>query len=130
MNNTLTKSRTPYVDIAKGLAILSVVLLHVDYVYPKLSFVNINGMLGWFWHVPVFFLIGGFFLKDERLANPVLFIKGKMKSLYLLALSGRRIIGFDLCEVAPGENGEWDANAGVRMLFKLLVYSAFSIREK
>lgn len=50
--------------------------------------------------------------------------------LYLLALSGRRIIGFDLCEVAPGENGEWDANAGVRMLFKLLVYSAFSIREK
>ena len=86
MNNTLTKSRTPYVDIAKGLAILSVVLLHVDYVYPKLSFVNINGMLGWFWHVPVFFLIGGFFLKDERLANPVLFIKGKMKSLYLLAL--------------------------------------------
>ena len=50
--------------------------------------------------------------------------------LYRLALSGRRIIGFDLCEVAPGSSGEWDANAGVRMLFKLLVYSAFSIKEK
>ena len=79
-------TRTAYVDIAKGIAILSVVLLHVDFVYPKLSFINISGMLGWYWHVPVFFLIGGFFLKDERLAKPVSFIKGKMKSLYLLAL--------------------------------------------
>lgn len=78
--------RTAYVDIAKGIAILSVVLLHVDFVYPQLSFVNINGMLGWYWHVPVFFLIGGFFLKDEKLAQPVPFIKGKFKSLYLLAL--------------------------------------------
>lgn len=86
MNNTLTKSRTAYVDIAKGIAILSVVLLHVNLAYPKPSFINISGMLGWFWHVPVFFLIGGFFLKDERLAKPVPFIKGKMKSLYLLAL--------------------------------------------
>jgi agmatinase len=42
-----------------------------------------------------------------------------------LALSGREIIGFDLCEVAPGE-GEWDANVGARMLYKLcgaLLYS-------
>lgn len=40
-----------------------------------------------------------------------------------LAVSGRRIVGFDLCEVAPGENGEWDANVGARMLFKLCVYT-------
>lgn len=33
--------------------------------------------------------------------------------------SGKQIIGFDLCEVSPGENGEWDANVGARMLFKL-----------
>lgn len=79
-------NRTPYVDIAKGIAILSVVLLHVDFVYPKLSFINISGMLGWYWHVPVFFLIGGFFLKKEKLLHPVSFIKGKFKSLYLLAL--------------------------------------------
>lgn len=32
--------------------------------------------------------------------------------------SGRKIIGFDLCEVAPGI-GEWDANVGVRMLWEL-----------
>ena len=79
-------SRTSYVDIAKGIAILSVVLLHVDFVYPKFSFINISAMLGWYWHVPVFFLIGGFFLKEERLLQPVSFIKGKFKSLYLLAL--------------------------------------------
>lgn len=83
---THTTGRTPYVDIAKGIAILSVVLLHVDFVYPKLSFINISAMLGWYWHVPVFFLIGGFFLKEERLLQPVSFIKGKFKSLYLLAL--------------------------------------------
>ena len=82
----LPTRRTPYVDIAKGIAILSVVLLHVDFVYPNLSFINISSMLGWYWHVPVFFLIGGFFLKEEKLLHPISFIKGKFKSLYLLAL--------------------------------------------
>lgn len=33
--------------------------------------------------------------------------------------SGRRIIGFDLNEVAPGEGDEWDANVGSRLLYKL-----------
>ena len=50
--------------------------------------------------------------------------------LYRLAVSGRKIVGFDLCEVASGGNGDWDANSGVRMLFKLLLYSAYSFREK
>lgn len=37
-----------------------------------------------------------------------------------LAASGRRVIGFDLCEVAPGDRGgEWDANVGARILYKL-----------
>ncbi len=31
--------------------------------------------------------------------------------------SGRRIVGFDLNEVAPGED-EWDANVGARVLYK------------
>ncbi len=34
--------------------------------------------------------------------------------------SGRRIVGFDLCEVAPGGGGsDWDANVGARLLYKL-----------
>jgi len=35
-----------------------------------------------------------------------------------LVKSGRRIIGFDLNEVAPGED-EWDANVGARLLYRL-----------
>jgi agmatinase len=35
--------------------------------------------------------------------------------------SGRRIIGFDLVEVAPGPAGdEWDGNVGSRILYKLI----------
>jgi len=38
--------------------------------------------------------------------------------LVSLAHSGRRIVGFDLVEVAPGD-GEWDANVAARLLYKL-----------
>ena len=33
--------------------------------------------------------------------------------------SGRKIIGFDLCEVGFSENTDWDANVGARVLYKL-----------
>lgn len=36
-----------------------------------------------------------------------------------IAQSGKKIIGFDLCEVSPGKDKEWDANVGARVLFKL-----------
>lgn len=39
--------------------------------------------------------------------------------LLSLRQSGRRIIGFDLTEVCPGERDEWDANVGARVLYKL-----------
>jgi len=35
-----------------------------------------------------------------------------------LVSKGKKIIGFDLCEVASG-NDEWDANVGARVLYKL-----------
>lgn len=43
----------------------------------------------------------------------------------LIHQSGRRIIGFDLNEVGVGDEMDWDANVGARVLFKLcnlLVY--------
>ncbi|MEI8117214.1 MAG: agmatinase family protein [Flavobacteriia bacterium] len=40
--------------------------------------------------------------------------------LFALANAGRRIIGFDLNEVAPGSEGDWDANVGARALWQLL----------
>jgi agmatinase len=36
-----------------------------------------------------------------------------------LANSNKEIIGFDLVEVAPGENDDWDGNVGARMLFHM-----------
>ena len=41
--------------------------------------------------------------------------------LELLSASGRRVIGFDLCEVAPGAPGdEWNGCVGARVLYKLM----------
>jgi agmatinase len=46
------------------------------------------------------------------------------QATYLIAevvRSGRRIVGFDLNEVAPGPDGdEWDANVGMRVLYKMI----------
>lgn len=44
------------------------------------------------------------------------------QAIYLiqtLVKAGKTIIGFDLCEVAPGESSEWDGNVGARLLYKL-----------
>ena len=46
--------------------------------------------------------------------------------------SGRRIVGFDLCEVAPGTEDagrfgdSWDANVGARVLYKLCGFALLS----
>lgn len=40
--------------------------------------------------------------------------------LECVAKSNRKVVGFDLCEVAPGPEGdEWDGNVGARLLYKL-----------
>jgi len=47
-----------------------------------------------------------------------------MAILDAVVVSGRRIVGFDLCEVAPGPDGdEWDANVGARILYKMIGYT-------
>ncbi len=47
--------------------------------------------------------------------------------LAALVRSGRRIVGFDLTEVAPGPAGdEWDANVGARLLYKLIGFARMS----
>jgi agmatinase len=44
-----------------------------------------------------------------------------------VAASGRKVIGFDLCEVAPStQGGEWDANVGARLLYKLCGAALFA----
>jgi agmatinase len=52
-----------------------------------------------------------------------------MTLLRVLGTSGRRILGFDLVEVAPGPSGdEWDANVGARLLYKLIGWTLVSRR--
>lgn len=51
--------------------------------------------------------------------------------LYLIrqvVQSGKKIIGFDLNEVAPGEN-DWDANVGARLLYQLCNWMAVSLNR-
>ncbi|MCA8957308.1 MAG: agmatinase family protein [Planctomycetes bacterium] len=43
--------------------------------------------------------------------------------LQMLVESGRRIVGFDLCEVAPRGEDPWDGNVGARILYKLCGFS-------
>lgn len=45
--------------------------------------------------------------------------------LRTLVQSGRKIIGFDICEVAPGKD-EWDANVGARVLYMLSNFTGVS----
>jgi len=43
-----------------------------------------------------------------------------------VARSGRKIVGFDLNEVSPGKSGDWDANVGARLLYKLSAWTLAS----
>ncbi len=45
-----------------------------------------------------------------------------------LAETEKEIIGFDLVEVAPGENDDWDGNVGARMLFHMCGVLAKSLK--
>lgn len=45
-----------------------------------------------------------------------------------VVLSGRKIVGFDLVEVAPGKSDDWDANVGMRLLYKLTAWTLASQR--
>ena len=46
--------------------------------------------------------------------------------IFKIAESGRKIIGFDLCEVSPNPNNDWDANVGARLLWELVCATEIS----
>jgi agmatinase len=48
--------------------------------------------------------------------------------LFQLIEAGKKIIGFDLNEVSPGEVGDWDANVGARALWELVCVTEKSRR--
>jgi agmatinase len=42
--------------------------------------------------------------------------------------AGKRIVGFDLCEVSPGQT-EWDANVAARLLYKMIGFTLLTQDE-
>lgn len=79
------KKQIEWVNIAKGLAMMMVVIGHISYTLPSCRLVPLHILITG-WHVPIYFLIAGFFIKEERLRQPIGFIKGKFNSLYKLLL--------------------------------------------
>ena len=78
-------TRVVYVDILKGFSMMAVVLFHIDCQFPKASWFC-PYMFGDMWHVPLFFLLSGFFIKDEKLSDIKDFLKSKLKVLYVKGL--------------------------------------------
>ena len=86
MTSSSITARENYVDIIKGFAIIAVVLLHINFSFPNFALVKTGSLLGGQWHVAVFFLVSGFFIKDEKLSRPITFMKPKFWNLYIKAL--------------------------------------------
>lgn len=86
MDSTIVKKRNTTIDIIKGFAIIAVVLLHINFNFPKWHLLNIDSICGSLWHVAVFFVVSGWFLKDSRLLNFKTFARGKVVNLYVKAL--------------------------------------------
>lgn len=70
-------------DITKDIAIIAIVLGHIEFLYPASQLVNTKDLFIYLWHVPVFFIVAGFFIKEEQLVQPELWFKKKFYSLYL-----------------------------------------------
>ena len=80
------EKRSLSVDIAKGISIIAIVLGHINFLYPVGPLVNTKDLFLYLWHVSVFFLLAGFFIKEEQLVQPKLWFKKKFSSLYLKIL--------------------------------------------
>lgn len=60
------------VYITKGISIIAIVLGHINFLYPVGQLVNTKDLFIYIWHVAVFFLLAGFFMKEEQLVLPML----------------------------------------------------------
>ena len=69
MSGIIAKPRSKWVDIAKGITIAALVLIHIDYNFPDSKLFPTSILLGGVWRTPVFFVIGGFFIKEEEDKN-------------------------------------------------------------
>ncbi len=59
------KKQEKWVNIVKGIAIIAVVTLHTNFVFGTICKASIYALLGGLWHVPVFLIVGGFYIKES-----------------------------------------------------------------
>lgn len=81
---TKNKTRSTYVDIAKGICILLVARGHLNYNFLP-DWANEHEFYT-IWYVSAFMIIAGFFLKDADMYSPMSTIKKKGRVLYLKSL--------------------------------------------
>lgn len=86
----MTKSsnqQLQWVNIVKGITISVVVFLHINYSgYDAEHYYQIKNIIGDAWDMPVFFMIGGFFLSRKKLHSPLNFLRRKFNTLYIRLL--------------------------------------------
>lgn len=82
----MSKKRSLSVDIAKGVSIIAIVLGHINFAYPSYRLADTRALIFGLWHVAAFFLLAGFFIKEELLVQPKQLFKKKFSSLYLKIL--------------------------------------------
>lgn len=68
------------------MSIVAIVFGHIAYQYPFCQLVNTKDLFIYLWHVAVFILLAGFFIKEEQLVQPKRWFKKKFSSLYLKIL--------------------------------------------
>ena len=78
------KQRILYFDILKGFAMVSVVAMHVTCQLPEGRWFHPNILF--MWHVPLFFLLSGFFITNSKLHDLKSFVRSKFKTLYVKGL--------------------------------------------
>lgn len=86
LRNKEKMKRINYVDFIKGMAIIAMAFGHIMYFEQLHPLLLVKLFFAYTWHVGVFFIIGGFFLKNVNMSNIKAFIKKKTEQLYLLAL--------------------------------------------
>ena len=87
MEVDMNNKRLEWIDICKGILIITIVLMHINY-----SFFSNNPIGKYFsnltslYKVSIFFCVAGLTLKDEKLKDTWDFVKGKIKTLWLNAV--------------------------------------------
>jgi len=83
MGKNMSENRQEWVDVAKGFAIIAIVIWHMQYDYYETPYFPLKNLLAGIWPVPVFFMISGFFLTNKKLQHPRQIIKRRILRWYV-----------------------------------------------